>query len=59
MRDATGKEHSQNVALTGHEEYFSNSYYLHGSQTKQTGTLPPGEHIFPFSYMLPPMIPSS
>lgn len=59
MRDQQGKEHDEEEELTGHEEYFENHYYLVGSKNGNEINLPAGEHIYPFTCVLPPNLPSS
>lgn len=57
MRDAQGKEHDEDEELTGHEEYFENHYYLLGSKSGNEIDLPTGEHMYPFTCVLPPNLP--
>ncbi|XP_012255957.1 arrestin domain-containing protein 17 isoform X2 [Athalia rosae] len=45
--------------ITGHEEYFNIQYYLLGGASGVEIQLPPGEHSYPFSCVLPPNLPSS
>lgn len=45
VRDDQGKEHDETEELTGHEEYFSNSYYLLGAKNGSEIILPAGEHV--------------
>lgn len=45
--------------LSGHEEYFKNSFYLLGGINGSQITLPAGQHVFPFNCALPPSLPSS
>lgn len=59
MRDEQGKERDEDEELTGHEEYFENHYYLLGSKNGSEITLPPGEHLYPFTCVLPQNLPSS
>lgn len=59
MHDSDGREREETIPLTGHEEYFSNTFYLLGAKNGSEIVLPPGEHSYPFTCMLPPSLPSS
>ena len=54
--DGNGKSHSETVTdyFRNHETYVKQETVLHGGPG-----LPPGIHYFPFSFMLPPNLPSS
>lgn len=54
-----GKYDDENQMLSGHEEYFNIQYYLLGGASGSEIQLPPGEHAYPFSCVLPPNLPSS
>jgi len=55
-RDSDGKSHSETVTdyFKNHETYVKQETVLHAGPG-----LPPGIHYFPFSFMLPPNLPSS
>ncbi|XP_018333492.1 arrestin domain-containing protein 17 [Agrilus planipennis] len=53
-----GKREQRNVEYRGDEEYFKIKYYLVGGKDQEM-ELPPGEHIYPFVCVLPPVLPSS
>ena len=55
-RDSDGKSHSETVTdyYRNHETYVKQETVLNGGPG-----LPPGIHYFPFSFMLPPNLPSS
>lgn len=59
VRDSDGKERDETVPLSGHEEYFSNTFYLLGSKNGAEIVLPPGQHSYPFTCALPASLPSS
>lgn len=59
VRDSDGKERDETVSLHGHEEYFSNSFYLLGAKNGAEIVLPAGEHSYPFTCALPATLPSS
>ena len=54
--DSDGKSHSEKVTdyFRNHETYVKQETVLHAGPG-----LPPGIHYFPFSFMLPPNLPSS
>ncbi|XP_046750179.1 arrestin domain-containing protein 17 isoform X1 [Diprion similis] len=54
-----GKYNDENQMVTGHEQYFNIQYYLLGGASGVEIQLPPGEHTYPFSCVLPPNLPSS
>merc|ERR1711971_1220350 len=49
-----GESHSETVFFWNHETYVKQERVLH-----EGPGLPPGSHYFPFSFMLPPKIPST
>ncbi|XP_069691683.1 arrestin domain-containing protein 17-like isoform X2 [Periplaneta americana] len=53
-----GRNHTHTVHYRGHELYFDNRVKLFGG-SGDTETLPPGEHSFQFSMILPIHLPSS
>lgn len=59
VRDEQGKEHEETEQLTGHEEYFENSFYLVGGKSGPEITLPAGQQTYPFTCLLPTTLPSS
>lgn len=59
VHDSDGREREETIPLTGHEEYFSNSFYLLGAKNGSEIVLPAGEHAYPFTSMLPASLPSS
>lgn len=54
-----GRYENESQTVTGHEEYFSMHYYLLGSASASEMELPPGEHVYPFTFSLPNNLPSS
>ncbi|XP_043277832.1 arrestin domain-containing protein 17-like [Venturia canescens] len=54
-----GRYENESQTVTGHEEYFSQQYYLVGSASGDEMELPVGEHVYPFTCSLPPSLPSS
>nr|XP_022901266.1 arrestin domain-containing protein 17-like [Onthophagus taurus] len=54
-----GKSETQSVSMTGDEEYFKTQYYCFGGANADTTELPIGSHIYPFTCVLPPNLPSS
>lgn len=58
VRKNDGDTQSQTVTYTAEEEYFSNKYNLAGGGSSEL-EIPAGEHVYPFSTMLPPLLPSS
>ena len=55
-RDSDGRSHTETVRdhYRNHESYTKQEMVLHSGPS-----LPPGLHYFPFSFMLPPNLPSS
>ncbi|GJQ68172.1 hypothetical protein Trydic_g10736 [Trypoxylus dichotomus] len=54
-----GKTENERIELTGEEEYFRIQYYCYGGKDNEATELPAGNHIFPFTCVLPPTLPSS
>lgn len=57
--NAEGKQENEHVELTGNEEYFKIKYNLVGGQGNSEIELPIGTHVYPFTCLLPPTLPSS
>ncbi|KAF2885772.1 hypothetical protein ILUMI_20407 [Ignelater luminosus] len=53
-----GKQENERIELVGSEEYFKIQYYLIGGQGGEV-VIPPGQHTYPFTCVLPPTLPSS
>ncbi|KAL9889873.1 arrestin domain-containing protein 17-like isoform 1-T2 [Glossina fuscipes fuscipes] len=49
----------ETVFYRGHEKYFQIQYYLLGGKNSAEIELPAGTHTYPFTYALPPILPSS
>lgn len=58
VRKNDGNTQQETVTFTADEEYFSNKYNLAGGGNSEL-EIPAGDHVYPFSTMLPPMLPSS
>lgn len=58
-RNENGEEQKTQVDIYGHEEYYKIQYYLVGSPAGGEIELPVGTQTFPFTYLLPPTLPSS
>lgn len=58
-RTADGKTSRRSVSYIGSEEYFHYKYYVIGGSSDNTIELPPGQHVYNFSYTLPKALPSS
>ncbi|KAK9754050.1 Arrestin (or S-antigen), N-terminal domain [Popillia japonica] len=56
-RTVNGRTQYYQTSYYAQEEYFKMKYYCIGGQ--DTIILPPGTHIYPFSIVLPPNLPSS
>lgn len=54
-----GKTENERIDLTGQEEYFKIQYYLLGGASGGETELPAGQHVYPFTCVLPPTLPSS
>lgn len=54
-----GKQENERLELTGQEEYFKIQYYLVGGQGSGELELLTGTHVYPFTCLLPPTLPSS
>lgn len=57
--DENGQYREGSQTLTAHEEYFKTKYYLIGSPSGGEIEIQSGEHKFPFTCSLPPILPSS
>ncbi|XP_046677845.1 arrestin domain-containing protein 17-like isoform X1 [Homalodisca vitripennis] len=58
VRRNDGNTGNETVTFTATEEYFSNKYNLAGGPNSEI-EIPPGDHVYPFSTTLPPLLPSS
>ncbi|KRT81933.1 hypothetical protein AMK59_5013 [Oryctes borbonicus] len=54
-----GKTENERIELIGEEEYFRIQYYCLGGKDNEATELPSGKHIYPFTCVLPPTLPSS
>lgn len=54
-----GKTENERIELAGDEEYFKIQYYCLGGKDGDAIELPSGKHIYPFTCVLPPTLPSS
>jgi len=58
VRQNDGNTANENMTFTAEEEYFSNKYNLAGGPNSEI-EIPAGDHTYPFSTTLPPLLPSS
>ncbi|RZF46314.1 hypothetical protein LSTR_LSTR010169 [Laodelphax striatellus] len=58
VRQNDGNTRSENVVYSGDEEYYTFKYNLAGGGNSEL-EIAAGEHVYPFSATLPPLLPSS
>ncbi|CAH1407509.1 unnamed protein product [Nezara viridula] len=58
VRKDNNETTTETVTYTAEEEYFSNKYYIIGSESNEV-EIPAGENVYPFSTTLPPRLPTS
>lgn len=58
VRKDNGETATENITYSAQEEYFSNKYFLIGSESSEV-EIPAGENVYPFQTTLPPRLPTS